>query len=55
MVRDGYFYGAAFWLAAVLLVYFTGAWWWAILPVLLAGLFPWLFRDPRRQTPLRRV
>jgi hypothetical protein len=42
-------------LAAVLLVYFTGAWWWAILPVLLAGLFPWLFRDPRRQMPLRRV
>jgi hypothetical protein len=36
MVRDGYFYGAAFWLAAVLLVYFTGAWWWAIPPVLLA-------------------
>jgi phosphatidylserine decarboxylase len=51
MVRDGYFYGAAFWLAAVALVYFTGNWWWAILPVLLAGFFLWFFRDPRREIP----
>lgn len=51
MVRDGYFYGAAFWLAAVALVYFTGNWCWAILPVLLAGFFLWFFRDPRREIP----
>ena len=51
MVRDGYFYGAAFLLAAVALVYFTGNWWWAILPVLLAGFFLWFFRDPRREIP----
>ncbi len=51
MVRDGYFYGAAFWLAAVAVVYFTGDWWWAILPVLLAGFFLWFFRDPRREIP----
>jgi phosphatidylserine decarboxylase len=50
MVRDGYFYGADFCLAVVLLVYFTGAW-WAILPVLLAGFFLWFFRDPRRVIP----
>jgi phosphatidylserine decarboxylase len=51
MVRDGYFYGAAFLGAAALLVYFTGGWWWAILPVLLAAFFLWFFRDPRRVIP----
>lgn len=51
MVRDGYFYGAAFLLVAFVLVWFTGAWWWAVLPLLLAFFFLWFFRDPERRIP----
>lgn len=51
MVRDGYFYGIAFFAAAGLLWYFTGLWAWAIIPILLALFFLWFFRDPRREVP----
>lgn len=51
MVRDGYFYGVSFLLVAGVLYWFTGAWWWAVLPVLLAAFFLWFFRDPRRTIP----
>ncbi|MFZ0661313.1 MAG: phosphatidylserine decarboxylase family protein [Acidobacteriaceae bacterium] len=52
MVRDGYFYGIAFLIAAGLLWYFTGEWGWvAIIPILLALFFLWFFRDPEREIP----
>jgi phosphatidylserine decarboxylase len=51
MVRDGYFYGIALFLVAGLLRFFTGAWVWSIVPVLLALFFLWFFRDPRRPVP----
>lgn len=51
MVRDGYFYGIAFFAAAGLLWYFTGQWGWAIIPILLALFFLWFFRDPQREIP----
>ena len=51
MVRDGYFYGIGFFVAAGLLWYFTGLWGWAIIPIVLALFFLWFFRDPEREIP----
>ncbi|HEX4039022.1 MAG TPA: phosphatidylserine decarboxylase family protein [Acidobacteriaceae bacterium] len=51
MVRDGYFYGLALLAVAALLWFFTGAWGWAVAPLLLAAFFLWFFRDPRRTIP----
>jgi phosphatidylserine decarboxylase len=47
MVRDGYYYGLAALVVALLL-----GWFWAplaILPLLLGAFFLWFFRDPERQ------
>ena len=51
MVRDGYIYGLSLLAVAAVLVWFTGSWPWAIVPVLLAGFFLWFFRDPHRVVP----
>lgn len=51
MVRDGYFYGIAWIVVAILVHLFTGGWFWPILPLLLAAFFLWFFRDPRRTIP----
>jgi phosphatidylserine decarboxylase len=51
MVRDGYIYGLSLLVVAGLLVWATGFWAWAILPVLLAAFFLWFFRDPQRAVP----
>lgn len=51
MVRDGYIYGLSLLGVAAILVWLTGAWYWAILPVLLAAFFLWFFRDPERAIP----
>ena len=51
MVRDGYIYGLSLLAVAAALVWFTGSWIWAIVPVLLAAFFLWFFRDPRRTIP----
>lgn len=50
MVRDGYYYGFAFFAAAILVVWFAGPA-WAVVPVLLALFFLWFFRDPERAVP----
>src|SRR5215471_14292947 len=50
MVRDGYYYGLALIVAAVLLGWLTRPA-WAIVPVLLALFFLWFFRDPERAIP----
>jgi phosphatidylserine decarboxylase len=47
MVRDGYYYGAVLFGAAVLIGWLTSPF-WAIIPVLLAAFFLWFFRDPER-------
>src|SRR5258707_15385667 len=47
MVRDGYYYGAVLFGAAVLIGWLTSPF-WAIIPVLLAAFFLWFFRDPDR-------
>jgi phosphatidylserine decarboxylase len=51
MVRDGYIYGVSLLAVAALLCWFTGAWVWAVVPVLLAAFCLWFFRDPERVIP----
>lgn len=51
MVRDGYIYGLSLLAVAAVLIWLTGNWMWAIVPVILAGFFLWFFRDPRRTVP----
>jgi phosphatidylserine decarboxylase len=51
MVRDGYLYGFGLLAVAGALVWWTGSWWSAIVPLLLAGFFLWFFRDPERAVP----
>jgi phosphatidylserine decarboxylase len=49
MVRDGYYYGLAALVAAILLGWVHPA--LAILPLLLGAFFLWFFRDPERTIP----
>ena len=51
MVRDGYLYGFGLLAVAGALVWWTGSWWWAIVPLLFACFFLWFFRDPERAVP----
>jgi phosphatidylserine decarboxylase len=51
MVRDGYFYGLALLLVAIVVHLLTGGWLWALIPILLAAFFLWFFRDPEREIP----
>lgn len=51
MVRDGYFYGLALLLVAIVVYMLTGGWLWALIPILLAIFFLWFFRDPQRAIP----
>ncbi len=51
MVRDGYFYGLALLLVAIVVHLLTGGWLWALIPILLALFFLWFFRDPERTIP----
>ena len=51
MIRDGYFYGIAFLVVAILLHVFLGGWIWSLAPILLAAFFLWFFRDPERAIP----
>src|SRR5690349_9133085 len=50
MVRDGYYYGLASVLAAILLGWLTSPA-WAVLPLLLGAFFLNFFRDPDRAVP----
>jgi len=51
MVRDGYIYALSLFAVAAALTWLTGAWVWAIAPVVLAAFFLWFFRDPHRVIP----
>ncbi|MGA2849898.1 MAG: phosphatidylserine decarboxylase [Terracidiphilus sp.] len=51
MVRDGYIYGLSLLIVAALVVWATGNWAWAVIPMLLAAFFLWFFRDPERLIP----
>ncbi len=51
MVRDGFIYGLSLVAVAAVVVWATGMWAWAILPLLLALFFLWFFRDPERLIP----
>jgi len=51
MVRDGYIYGLSLLAVAAALFWFTGVWFWSVIPVLLAAFFLWFFRDPQRAIP----
>lgn len=51
MVRDGYFYGLALLIVAIVVHLLTGGWLWALIPILLAFFFLWFFRDPERAIP----
>jgi phosphatidylserine decarboxylase len=51
MVRDGYIYGLSLVAVAVVLVWVTGHWPWAIPALVLAAFFLWFFRDPQRTIP----
>ena len=51
MVRDGYYYGFGLLAVALALLWWTGGWYWAVAPILLAAFFLWFFRDPTRVVP----
>ncbi len=51
MVRDGYIYGLSLLAVAAALFWFTGIWFWSVIPALLAAFFLWFFRDPQRAIP----
>lgn len=51
MVRDGFIYGISLVAVAAVIAWVTGAWIWAIVPLLLAFFFVWFFRDPERMIP----
>jgi phosphatidylserine decarboxylase len=51
MVRDGYIYGLSLIAVAAAVVWATGSWAWAGIPLLLAAFFLWFFRDPQRLVP----